>query len=422
MYKIILILLALKSLIFSSDIFLKDYVSMVSSSLNITIVIDNQVDNELSIFVADDLKKDSYLKILAEILNENNLTIKSFNNFYLITTIKKNDETIDGLKEVIELKELRTIKLYNIDYDYIKDIFTVYKELEFTYIPTSKTIIINSNLETFNKLDLIIRGLDFTPNQLKLKITILDTNIEKIKEYGSEITQNINLGDSASFFFNLLAYPFAVNSQVNTNQKSNFNSFIKFLNQNNITDLVASPTITLLDSKQVVFNVVKNIPYLSGTTTVADANTSTTSSYSYKDIGLKIAITPKIFDNNVFLDIDLTSESILDNSTTPTTSKSSINQSFTMSKDKLFVLTGIKQTQKYNELQNTPFLSDIPVLGWLFKSNESNVINSNLTIVLELINEQDYSNNKFNVIMPINENFKNVEHHKRVKEILGQSN
>ena len=93
-----------------------------------------------------------------------------------------------------------------------------------------------------------------------------------------------------------------------------------------------------------------------------------------------------------------------------------------MSKDKLFVLTGINQTQQYKNDENTPFLSDIPVLGWLFKSNESNVINSNLTIVLELINEQDYSNNKFNVIMPINENFKNVEHHKRVKEILGQSN
>jgi general secretion pathway protein D len=393
---------------------------MVSSSLNITIVIDNKVNNELSIFVSDNLQKDSYLKILAEILNENNLTIKSFNNFYLITTIKKNDD-LTTLDKVIEPPELRIIKLKNIDFDYLKDIFKIYKDLDYTYIPTSKTIVINSNFEIFNKLDSIIKGLDSSPNQLKLKITILDTNIKKIKEFGSEITQNINLGESANFFFNLLAYPFAVNSQVNTNQKSNLNSFIKFLNQNNITDLVASPTLTLLDSKQVVFNVVKNIPFLSGTTSIADANTSITNSYSYKDIGLKIAITPKIFDNDVFLDIDLISESILDSSNTPTTSKSSIKQSFTMSKDKLFVLTGINQTQQYKNDEDTPFLSDIPVLGWLFKSNESNVINSNLTIVLELIDEQDYNNNKFNVIMPINENFKNVEHEKRVKQILGQT-
>ena len=417
MYKIILILLALKSLIFSSDIYLKDFVNVISTSLNITIVIDNEVNNQLSIFVADDLKKDSYLKILAEILNENELTIKSFNNFYLITKLKKDEEIVKDM----ELKILRTIKLNNIDFDYIKDIFTVQKDIEFTYIKTSKLIIINSIESDFNKIFEIVSNIDNSPNQLKLKITILDTNLNKIKEYGSEITQNINLNSSSNFFFNLLAYPFSVNSQVNTTDKSNFNSFIKLLNQNKITELVASPTLTLLDSKEVVFNVVKNIPYLSGSTTVDDTNTKTTNSYTYKDIGLKISITPKIFDDSVFLDLDLTTESILDNTTTPTTSKSFINQSFTMTKNKLFVLTGINQTQKYNDLQTTPYLSDIPVLGWFFKTDEDEFTNSNLTIVFELINEDEYTNNDFNVVVPVDfKSDKDLEHEKRVNQILGK--
>lgn len=417
MYKIILILLALKSLIFSSDIYLKDFVNVISTSLNITIVIDNEVNNQLSIFVADDLKKDSYLKILAEILNENELTIKSFNNFYLITKLKKDEEIVKDM----ELKILRTIKLKNIDFDYIKDIFTVQKDIEFTYIKTSKLIIINSIESDFKKIFEIVSNIDNSPNQLKLKITILDTNLNKIKEYGSEITQNINLNPSSNFFFNLLAYPFSVNSQVNTTDKSNFNSFIKLLNQNKITELVASPTLTLLDSKEVVFNVVKNIPYLSGSTTVDDTNTKTTNSYTYKDIGLKISITPKIFDDSVFLDLDLTTESILDNTTTPTTSKSFINQSFTMTKNKLFVLTGINQTQKYNDLQTTPYLSDIPVLGWFFKTDEDEFTNSNLTIVFELINEDEYTNNDFNVVVPVDfKSDKDLEHEKRVNQILGK--
>ena len=417
MYKIILILLALKSLIFSSDIYLKDFVNVISTSLNITIVIDNEVNNQLSIFVADDLKKDSYLKILAEILHENELTIKSFNNFYLITKLKKEDDIVKDM----ELKILRTIKLNNIDFDYIKDIFTVQKDIEFTYIKTSKLIIINSIESDFKKIFEIVSNIDNSPNQFKLKITILDTNLNKIKEYGSEITQNINLNPSSNFFFNLLAYPFSVNSQVNTTDKSNFNSFIKLLNQNKITELVASPTLTLLDSKEVVFNVVKNIPYLSGSTTVDDTNTKTTNSYTYKDIGLKISITPKIFDDNVFLDLDLTTESILDNTTTPTTSKSFINQSFTMTKNKLFVLTGINQTQKYNDLQTTPFLSDIPVLGWFFKTDEDEYTNSNLTIVFELLNDDEYTNNDFNVVIPVDfKSNKDLDHEKRVNQILGK--
>ena len=417
MKRIILILLLTKAFLFSSDIYLKDFVNVISTSLNITIVIDNEVNNQLSIFVADDLKKDSYLKILAEILNENELTIKSFNNFYLITKLKKEDDIVKDM----ELKILRTIKLNNIDFDYIKDIFTVQKDIEFTYIKTSKLIIINSIESDFKKIFEIVSNIDNSPNQLKLKITILDTNLNKIKEYGSEITQNINLNPSSNFFFNLLAYPFSVNSQVNTTDKSNFNSFIKLLNQNKITELVASPTLTLLDSKEVVFNVVKNIPYLSGSTTVDDTNTKTTNSYTYKDIGLKISITPKIFDDNVFLDLDLTTESILDNTTTPTTSKSFINQSFTMTKNKLFVLTGINQTQKYNDLQTTPYLSDIPVLGWFFKTDQDEYTNSNLTIVFELINEDEYTNNDFNVVVPVDfKSNKDLEHQKRVNQILGK--
>ena len=322
-----------------------------------------------------------------------------------------------------KLKQLRAIQLKNIDFDYIKDIFTVYKDIEFSYIKTSKLILINSLQGDFQKINEIITNTDKTPDQLKLKITILDTNLNKIKEYGSEITQNINLNPSSNFFFNLLAYPFSVNSQVNTNQKSNFNSFIKFLNQNKITELVASPTLTLLDSKEVVFNVVKNIPYLSGSTIVEDTNSKTTNSYTYKDIGLKISITPKIFDDNVFLDLELTTESILDNSQTPTTSKSFINQSFTMTKNNLFVLTGINQTQKYNDLQSTPFLSDIPLLGWFFKSDKNNLTSSNLTIVFELINEDDYTNNNFNVVVPLdNKKSQALEHQKRVSEILGYEN
>lgn len=419
MKRIILILLLIRGFLFSSDMYLKDFVSVISTSLNITIVIDNDVNNQLSIFVSDDLNKNSYLKILAEILNENNLTIKSFNNFYLITKVKKEDKLTE-----IEKKELRTIQLNNIDFEYIKPLFTVYKDIEFNFLDSSKLIVLKSTLEDYTLINSLISNIDTLPNQLKLKITILDTNLNKIKEYGTELTQNINLNPNSNFFFNLLAFPFTVNSTVNTTQRDNFNSYIKLLNQNKITELVASPTLTLMDHKKVEFNLVKNIPYLSGSTTVEDSNTKTTNSYTYKDIGLKITITPKIFDDNIYLDLNLVNESILDNSNTPTISKSNITQSFRMTKNKLFVLTGINQTQKYNDLSSTPLLGDIPFLGWLFKSDSKDFTSTNLTIVLELVNDDSYSTNDFNVVVPVLKkdvdlNNDELTHEQRVKQFIG---
>jgi len=414
MKKIIMVLLLIKGLAFSNDIYLKDFVNIISTSLNITIVIDNEVNNQLSIYVSEDLTNKSYLKILSEILTANDLTIKSFNNFYLITRVKKDEEQI--IK--VEPKKLRTIQLYNIDYEYIKPMFLIYKELEHSYITSSKILVIKSVLEEFEVLKRLINSVDVLPSQLKLKITILDTNIEKIKEYGTELTQSMNLGSSSNFFFNLLAFPFSVNSSVNSSQSNNLNSYIKLLNQNSITELVASPTLTLLDNKKVVFEIVKNIPYLSGSTTVEDSNTSTTSSYTYKDIGLKITITPRILNDNIYLDLILVNESILDNSDTPTTSKSNITQSFRMTKNKLFVLTGINQKQKFQDLNETPFLSDIPVLGWLFKTDSDTYTNSNLTVLFELVD--DDKSNDFKIITPssLRQNI-SLEHQKRVNEILG---
>ena len=95
-----------------------------------------------------------------------------------------------------------------------------------------------------------------------------------------------------------------------------------------------------------------------------------------------------------------------------------------MTKNKLFVLTGINQTQKYNDLSSTPLLGDIPFLGWLFKSDSNDFTSTNLTIVLELVNDDSYSTNDFNVVVPVLKkdvdlNNDELTHEQRVKQFIG---
>ena len=388
---------------------LKSFSIEVLSSLDKTFIIQDDLLNDIVVYYKPEQNN---LNFLMQVLNNNDYEIKIINNVYYI--LKKKE--IDLLKEDLVVN---TIQLHKIDFEYIKTLFAVYKDIEYTFIPSSKLLILKSTQADYKDIKKIVSYVDKTPNQLKVKITILDTNLNKIKEYGTELTQNIN--QSSNFFFNLLAYPFQVSSNINSTQKDNFTSFVKLLNQNKITELVASPTLTLSDNEAVAFNLVKNIPYLSGSTTVDDNNTKTTNTYTYKDIGLKISITPKIYNDEVQINLELTSESILDSSNTPKTSKSFIKQVFSLSKNRLFVLTGINQTQKYEDTQKTAFLGDIPFLGWLFKTDTNDTTSSNLTILLELINEDDYSTNDFNVIVP-NKKIQSLEHEKRVNEILGLKN
>lgn len=388
------------------EINMAEFATFVSQINNVEIIVDDALKDENIILIS----------------NDNSFTLEAFTNTVKMKNYElvKTDKFYLVRKKIEEKKDLvvNTIQLNKIDFEYIKTLFAVYKDLEYSYIPSSKLLVIKSTNEVFETLKNIISKIDNTPKQLKIKITILDTNLNKIKEYGTELTENIN--QSSNFFFNLLAYPFQVASNINSTQKDNFTSFVKLLNQNKITELVASPTLILSDTEKVDFNIVKTIPYLSGSTTVDDTNTKTTNSYTYKDIGLKIAITPKIFNNDVNLNLELTSETILDNSLTPKTSKSFIKQVFTLSKNKLFVLTGINQTQKYKDTQKTPLLGDIPFLGWLFKTDTSDVTNSNLTILLELVDDDNVTTSDFIMTDSDNKKFnQSLEHQRRVNQILG---
>ena len=391
-----------------SETNLKAFAIEVLTSLDKTFIIQDDLLENIVVYYKP---MQNNLSFLTQILNNNDYEIKIINNVYYVLKVIKKDDTVQKEDLVVN-----TIQLNKIDFEYIKSLFTVYKDIEYTFIPSSKLLILKSTNADYQTIKNIVDSVDHTPEQLKIKITILDTNLNKIKEYGTQLTENIN--QSSNFFFNLLAYPFQVSSNIDSTQKDNFTSFIKLLNEDKITDLVASPTLTLSDNEPVAFNLVKTIPYLSGNTTVEDNNTKTTNSYIYKDIGLKISITPKIYNDEVTLNLELTSESILDSTLTPKTSKSYIKQVFSLSKNKLYVLTGINQTQKYEDNQKTPFLGDIPFLGWLFKTNSNDVTNSNLTILLELVNDYTTTND-FNFIVPSKKINQSSEHDKRVNEILG---
>jgi len=404
-------------LVDTDELPIKEYISMISNDLDMTIVLSDDIEETFTLMIPyeSNITNSDHLKILVQILKKNDLTIEPHDNFFLISKDKKEDE---------KNKELQFIELKNVDYETIKPLFNTVSNISHSYISSNKTIAFNATKKQFSRLSKLIQRLDKLPNQLKLKVTIIDTNLDKLKDYGLELKQLNTFTNSQNYFFNLLAYPFTVSSEVSETKTSQLHSFIKFMDTNKLSTIKSSTTLSLFDNRESRFDIVDNIPYKTGQTTTSDGNTSSISQTSYKDIGLKLKILPRIYSNNTFLDIDLTSEKLTENSETPSTSKNYLKQTITMKKDKIFVLTGINQNRDYHTLDSTPFLSDIPFLGWLFKMDNKNNISSNLTIFLELINENNLTikNDKIVLNLPKPEKKEiqeETEHQKRVNQILG---
>ena len=361
------------------DITLKEYIQVVSKINKINIVIDKNIKDKISLLINRRIRKDTYFYILSSLLDGKGLYLLKANNYYIIK------------KKVKTKPLLRSIKLEYIKFNDIKQFLAIYKDIKFEYITTSKLLIIHSQFDDYIAIKNLIKSIDLLPKQLKLKVTILETNIDKLKEYGIENNLDIKSNENTNFFYNLVAFPFTVSNKINQVQTSQFYSFIKLLNQNNNTKLVSSPVLTISDNKKTSFEVVTNIPYKDGETKINDDTSKLTTAYKYKDIGLTLNVIPKIYESNiVYLDLELTVSNIINsNDNLPITSKKYIKQSFHLESGNLFVLTGINRTETLKNFNGIPLLKDIPVLGWLFKYESQQSNNTNLSIVLEVLEEKE---------------------------------
>ena len=386
------------------NIKLTDFIKIVSKENNFTILINDDIDKKFTLLVNKDITKEDYQNIFIDILFQNDFILTKKNNYYYV-------EKIDNVKTSI-----RFIKLNYLTYEDIKDILGIYN-VKHKFLNITKTLYINSSLEVYNNIKSQIIQNDIEPKQYKLKITILETNINKLRELGVEFIQNRTLTSDSNLFFNLVAYPFNATSSLALSKSKSLSIFLNYLNENEVSKFVSTPILSIFNNKEANFEVVKNIPYVTGSTVIDDDNSKTTNSYSYKDVGLKIKILPTIYKDSIYLDFDLVSENIVDSSDTPTTTKILINKYIRLKENELFFISGINQSQKINNIQGLPYLQDIPIIGWLFKKDSDTYNNINNTIILQLVKD-DMELNYLN----INEKVKSIHNqyfqHKNINSLI----
>jgi general secretion pathway protein D len=370
---------------------LATFATYVSETNSVNVLIDDDLKNQNIIFIIND--SESYLlEAFRKAVNLKGLELIKNDKFYFVT---KKDIYIEEPK-------YRSIKLNFVKFEDISNFLKVYSEfIKYEFISTSKTVVLYSKQKEFDSINQMISQIDVMPKQLKLKVSILDTNLDKLKELGSD-TSNINLQNSGNFFFNLVAYPFSVNNTVTRDKKDNFYAFLKFLINDGYSESLSNPVLTLIDEKLTQFQQVSNVPYQLGSTSVTNANFSTSNSYDYKDVGLTVNVVPHIYsEDNVYIDLELNVSNIQSNNNNlPITNKKYVKQSFHLQVNQLMVLTGINKKELTTSHTEIPILADIPYLGWLFKYDSSDESKSNLSVVFELVNEENFNTNDFKIIVP----------------------
>ncbi|MEN6431954.1 MAG: type II secretion system secretin GspD [Smithella sp.] len=151
--------------------------------------------------------------------------------------------------------------------------------------------------------------------------------------------------------------------------------------------ILSTPQIMTLDNEEAEINVGSNVPYITrqDSTTTSATYPVNYNTYEYKDVGVVLNITPHINEENFIrlkISQQVTKVTSASTSATPTTLKRTAKTTVVVKDNETIVIGGLVGDSTQDNTYKVPLLGDIPLLGWLFKTNSTSREKTNLYVFL----------------------------------------
>jgi len=142
------------------------------------------------------------------------------------------------------------------------------------------------------------------------------------------------------------------------------------MNDNRV-NILSRPRIQTSHAVPATLFIGQTIPYIDGTTT--DINGGNRSTYEQRDVGINLSVLPLINPDGLVVmdiqeDIEQLGDSVLiDGNPVPKTVRRSASAKVAVKDGQTIVLGGFISTTKSKSKSGVPFLSSLPLLGYLFR-------------------------------------------------------
>ncbi len=260
----------------------------------------------------------------------------------------------------------------------------------------TNSLVIMASPTDYQNLSQVIKKLDKRRRQVFVKALLCEVSLDKLRDIGTELGvagagTDGNIAAAGIFdafgFLNGTASPqqqAVVKVLSGLANNVNFSAVLKLLDQEGAVNVLSSPNILTSDNKEAEIFVGENVPFISST------NLSSTGlsqqSVERKDTGITLRITPQITEGEyIKLDIYQEISAVKQNkgqATDLVTTKRSAKTSVVVKDTDTVVIGGLIQDREEDSVNKIPFLGDIPLLGYLFKTKSTTHTKTNLLIIL----------------------------------------
>jgi general secretion pathway protein D len=372
---------------FLTGMTIRDFADLVSQNDGVNIMVSDDVHASTSLYMFT--RQDRLLPAFRLALGLHNYKLEYKNGFYVVVRDMKK-----------ELKSFKTYQLRSDIYQYIKPMLA---SVHHTYIPTLNRLVFRCSDEDFRLFVQVLHTLDTLRKSYNFKVTVfdLDSNLLRSKGFDTSIVTQYT-GGNTSFFMDLLrvtqskALPY-----LSGGQKFSFYSFVDYLNSKSAAKIEVSTIVNTLDNVSSKIDNVTRVPILKSTTEIKDTQTNNTNTYDYQDIGSVLQLKPHyIDDSTVYLDFDFRYSLLVDRIKSnegsdylPTYNQKSVNNIIRLKRGQAILVGGFSRVNQSVVNRSVPLLSDIPLLGDVFRGKKLSKSNVTTYIVIEYMgkNDSDFS-------------------------------
>jgi len=161
-------------------------------------------------------------------------------------------------------------------------------------------------------------------------------------------------------------------------------ALLSFLQTIGASELISTPTLTVLNGHRALINTGSKVPVFSATGVGTNSQITT----SYQDTGVRVEMIPFIVAEDVVrIDVSVSVSAVTSEVPfvlsgveveTPVISTRDTGTTVHVHSGQAFSIGGLRARGTIETITKVPLLGDIPILGWLFKSRESRIQNTEI--------------------------------------------
>ena len=275
----------------------------------------------------------------------------------------------------------------------------------------TNSIVISSTKLAWSHLQAVIRDLDIRRKQVFVEAVILEVQVDRLRQIGTDPTQILGAGKSGFVQgiggFNRAPEDLATFAQAITGAATggatggaapllntlNVRAFMNLLMNLTDTNVLSTPQVLAADNQKAKIVVGENRPFPTGQAQGITGGTLVT--IERKDVGVTLELTPQVLEGDLIrLEIKQEITAIAENVAQtigsgtasipvgPTTTKRSMETTTVAQDQQTLVVGGLVRDNITLSERKIPLLGDIPWIGWLFKSQSRQIEKLNLLVFL----------------------------------------